>query len=142
LTEAQREAFATAAAKACAGRRELAYATSRVRVRSDRRYLSEILGGRALTVSDVETAKRHTFPIPFGPDRDMHKMIENMIRVSVDAAIQPEAFDAEIFKDSIGAPCPECGYRYGSAWLARPLPPEVYALFDAPFDDTVTTGAK
>jgi hypothetical protein len=142
LTEAQRTTIEASAAAACAKRRDSAYQVSRERVRTDRAYLRSLLSPRPLTVSDVETAQRHTFPIPFGPDRDMHKMIENMIRVSVDAAIQPEAFDAQIFKDSVGAPCPECGYRYGSAWLARPLPPEVYALFDAPFDDTVTTGAK
>lgn len=28
-------------------------------------------------------------------------------------------------QDDIGKPCPECGYRYGSAWLFEPLPAEV-----------------
>ena len=33
--------------------------------------------------------------------------------------------------DKIGHHCPTCGYRYGSAWLARPLPAEIYDLFQS-----------
>jgi hypothetical protein len=28
----------------------------------------------------------------------------------------------EVYHDSINAPCPECGYRFGSSWLKRELP--------------------
>lgn len=39
-------------------------------------------------------------------------------------------FKAQIFENSVCAPCPECGYRYGTAWLHRELPPEVAAWFE------------
>ena len=39
-----------------------------------------------------------------------------------------EEFEAEIFRDSIGAPCPTCGYRYGTQWLKRGLPAEIVEL--------------
>lgn len=31
-------------------------------------------------------------------------------------------------EDMLGRPCPECGYRYGSAWLYESLPEEVIAF--------------
>lgn len=34
------------------------------------------------------------------------------------------------YKDSLGAPCPYCGYKYGSAWLKRELPPEIISLVE------------
>ncbi len=42
--------------------------------------------------------------------------------------VKSEEFDAAIYKDSIGAPCPTCGYRYGSEWLKRELPAEIVEL--------------
>ena len=33
-----------------------------------------------------------------------------------------EHFTVQSFKDSIGAPCPECGNLYGTSWLKRKLP--------------------
>lgn len=39
-------------------------------------------------------------------------------------------FRSEIFTGSLGAPCPTCGYRYGTAWLKRELPAEVVSWFD------------
>jgi hypothetical protein len=30
-----------------------------------------------------------------------------------------------VFEDSLGAPCPVCGYRYGTQWLHRKLPADV-----------------
>ena len=50
------------------------------------------------------------------------------IRNKVALAIPVVPFEAEIFKDSLGAPCPTCGYRYGTAWLKRELPAEVVEL--------------
>jgi hypothetical protein len=40
----------------------------------------------------------------------------------------PFTWEGAVYKDSIGAPCPECGYRYGTSWLKRELPPEIVAL--------------
>lgn len=36
-----------------------------------------------------------------------------------------EKFLGEVYVDSLGAPCPECGYAYGTAWLKREIPREV-----------------
>ncbi len=37
-------------------------------------------------------------------------------------------FDHAVYPDSISAPCPECGYRYGTEWLKRELPEEIVEL--------------
>ena len=42
-----------------------------------------------------------------------------------------ERFKSAIFKGSIGAPCPVCGYRYGTAWTKREVPAEVIAQLEA-----------
>lgn len=39
--------------------------------------------------------------------------------------IPDKYFTSAIFKDSINAPCPECGYKYGTEWLFEPLPQSV-----------------
>lgn len=53
------------------------------------------------------------------------------------AAVPAEPFAGAIYKDSLSAPCPECGYAYGSRWLTEPLPDAVYAFVDAlPTGDT------
>jgi hypothetical protein len=36
--------------------------------------------------------------------------------------------------DSIGTPCPECGYKYGSKWLRRELPGDVQQLAERIID--------
>jgi len=38
-----------------------------------------------------------------------------------------EPVQSEIFKDSIGAPCPVTGHPYGHSWLFEPLPADVLA---------------
>jgi len=42
-----------------------------------------------------------------------------------------QPFSSAIFKDSLLAPCPEYGYRYGSQWLRRELPGEVIAWVES-----------
>lgn len=39
-----------------------------------------------------------------------------------------EKFRSAVFTDSLVAPCPVCGYKYGTAWLKRELPPEIVKL--------------
>jgi hypothetical protein len=34
--------------------------------------------------------------------------------------------------DAIGRPCPECGYKYGTAWLSEPVPADVLAFLRDP----------
>jgi hypothetical protein len=42
--------------------------------------------------------------------------------------IPVEKFKGAIYQDCIGAPCPECGYKYGTAWVMEPLPLNVIQL--------------
>lgn len=37
-------------------------------------------------------------------------------------------FEGALYKDCIGAPCPECGYKYGTAWVMEPLPLKIIQL--------------
>ena len=60
----------------------------------------------------------------------------------IDVTVEPESKEAQnawgatvtvttqrkVYKDSIGAPCPTCGYCYGTAWTKRELPPEIVKL--------------
>ena len=50
------------------------------------------------------------------------------IRADVEREIKPAPFEGAIYKDSIGAPCPTCGYEYGTAWLKRELPEKITEL--------------
>lgn len=65
-------------------------------------------------------------------NRRMHgsvaKKVQEAIRAELRKENSPEVFDAAIYKDSLCAPCPECGYRYGTKWLKRELPAEIIEL--------------
>lgn len=37
-------------------------------------------------------------------------------------------FEGALYQDCLGAPCPECGYKYGTAWVKEPLPSEIELL--------------
>ena len=73
---------------------------------------------------DVETLRSRD---NLGRSLDGRKW-KKLLRAEVERDIQPATFDAEIFQDSIGAPCPTCGYRYGTQWLKRELPAEIVEL--------------
>ena len=47
------------------------------------------------------------------------------------------AFEGAIYTDSLGAPCPECGYRYGTKWLKEEVPANVIEAIQA-WPDFVT----
>lgn len=56
------------------------------------------------------------------------KKLEAQLRkFLIDSKMSNWDVKSRIYKDSLGAPCPTCGYCYGSAWLKRELPPEVVA---------------
>lgn len=127
LTEAQREALSELAVNRVKADRE----------REERRRWEEwrateasaakaILAatGHKATIHDVETllADRGRLPAPHVVTR-----VREWIREGVEIDLPVKPFEAEIFKDCIGAPCPTCGYRYGTAWLKRELPAEVVA---------------
>ena len=50
---------------------------------------------------------------------------------TIGAAYPDPPIESQVFKDSLLAPCPTCGYRYGSQWLKRELPAEVVAKVNA-----------
>jgi hypothetical protein len=50
------------------------------------------------------------------------RRLDKLFRDYIDKEIPVESPRSEVFKDSIGAPCPTCGYRYGERWLRRELP--------------------
>lgn len=79
----------------------------------------------------------------WNPSARRHK--EALVRL-VESEIPIERFEAALYKDCIGAPCPECGYKYGTEWLKRDLPTEVVTLVtdiiegrSAPFDGEVAS---
>ena len=37
----------------------------------------------------------------------------------------------KVYKDSLSAPCPECGYFYGSAWLTEEIPADVIEIIQS-----------
>ena len=51
------------------------------------------------------------------------------IKAIFDAEMRPED-DRHCNFDAMSAPCPECGYKYGTAWLKRELPSEVITWFN------------
>ena len=118
LTPAQREAIEHKASEVCKRAREKEYEKRLALLRSDQNYkvrwLKSILG-RNLTIDEFH-----------GPMKATRFLVA--LRAEVEKMITPEPFDAAIYKDSIGAPCPECGYCYGTAWLKRELPPEIVKL--------------
>jgi hypothetical protein len=59
--------------------------------------------------------------------------LDHLMREAVPGA----AVVSEVFRDSLMAPCPECGYAYGSAWLKRELPAAIRAEVEA----FIATGA-
>lgn len=42
--------------------------------------------------------------------------------------VPEEKFKGALYQDCLGAPCPECGYKYGTAWVKEELPPEIVQL--------------
>jgi hypothetical protein len=77
-----------------------------------------------VTISDIEDLRQaHWFP-----RRPMVKRAQEWLKGQIAKEIPVEVFDAAIYKDSLMAPCPVCGYEYGSQWLKRELPAEIIKL--------------
>lgn len=50
------------------------------------------------------------------------------VKADVERAVKVEKFEGALYKDCLGAPCPECGYKYGTAWVMEPLPLKIVQL--------------
>lgn len=57
-------------------------------------------------------------------------IIESLHR-KAEVAIKLKEFESEIFKACLNAPCPVCGYRYGTKWLRRELPNNTLEWFNS-----------
>jgi hypothetical protein len=116
LTEAQRKALDNRAAAVCEKKRVKEFAKRLTLIKSDPgfrvRWFKSVFG-RHPTLHEVASTT---------------KDMSDRLRAEVEQMIQPEPFDAAIYKDSIGAPCPTCGYEYGTAWLKRELPAAIAEL--------------
>lgn len=73
-------------------------------------------------------ARQHTRVYP--DFKKFEKMTAQLLDEYVSRHWQGWEPESKIYKDSLGAPCPTCGYRYGTAWLKRELPQEVIDWFD------------
>lgn len=91
----------------------------------------EIVDPIATTLHEVAQVQAACMQIVKGSDiapyvsYETKKKVRTRLHAQAMKECPPVSTDAWIFKDSIGAPCPECGYRYGTAWLYRELPKEV-----------------
>lgn len=63
------------------------------------------------------------------------RAFERWLREEVDRDNPSPKFEGELYKDCLGAPCPTCGYKYGTQWLKRELPPEIIELAEHCLDD-------
>lgn len=93
-----------------------------------RRILAAALGQDGLTIDDAAASEHVGTPIgnvPW-PHRDRVHQLANALNAY--AAKTAEKFRSAIFNDSLCAPCPTCGYKYGTAWLKRELPAEIVHL--------------
>lgn len=82
------------------------------------------------SVSDAETVYRSlttTDQTMFFAERNLRKDLLAFIEKEVAQKIKPEPFAGALYKDCIGAPCPVCGYRYGSQWIYDELPEAIVA---------------
>jgi hypothetical protein len=136
LTDAQRARLKEKALAACTEKRNKTYEHFLVEFRENRqaaiKWLKSVHG--SATLSEVEQLQflfvHH------------NKGLENRLREDIAKAIVPEVFDAAIYKDSIGAPCPTCGYEYGTQWLRRELPAAIVELAATVCSDDAPQGAK
>lgn len=124
LTEAQRATLNGKADAACEKARSVEYARRWAELTTDRKAAAAWVKRQTgtCTISDLEILTNRGI----GPHH-ARAAFERRLHAEVDAAIKPVPFEAEIYKDSLCAPCPTCGYEYGTAWLKRELPPEVIA---------------
>lgn len=62
--------------------------------------------------------------------RKVYKSVLDYLWNYAKLKVPDEEFRATVFNNGLCAPCPECGYRYGTKWLKRELPQEVVDWFN------------
>jgi hypothetical protein len=81
-------------------------------------------------VTELQEAARQAHSTSADKDLPSYKknwILKALIR-EAEETIPMKEFEGAVYKDCIGAPCPECGYRYGMEWKKHPLPGDVKAL--------------
>ncbi len=53
------------------------------------------------------------------------KEMWNFLKHDVEQDIKPKPFTGALYQNCLSAPCPVCGYLYGSAWVHDELPAEI-----------------
>lgn len=102
----------------------LGQAVTELEVRNLLRSRPEAVVSAAVKIYAAETGAEVT-PEDLTAMRDAFEaVVAEVVRVRM-ANWNPA--ETKTYEDSLGAPCPECGYRYGSAWLFEELPAEVVA---------------
>jgi hypothetical protein len=128
VTEAQRHTIESDAMQTCQSLRDKQFAESWELITNDSKratnYIRAARGG-AVCVSDVEDVMRAKDPRYRSP---MVTKVKEYLRQGIEIDIQPKVFEAEIYKDCLGVPCPSCGVRFGSQWFKEELPPEIIQL--------------
>lgn len=128
LTDAQRETLQAKAEAVAKKAREKEFARRWSELTHDRgkavSWIKSIQGGKCST-DDVEAIVPNFAP---GIYPSLTRNFKKKLEAQIEAEIKAEPFDAAIYKDSIGAPCPVCGYEYGTQWLKRDLPAEIVEL--------------
>jgi hypothetical protein len=75
-------------------------------------------------LNDMKAGCEHQEEMGWGGGRDvaLDRASCTPVQLEVLDSRKDEKFQAEIFKGCLGAPCPKCGYRYGTQWKKRALP--------------------
>jgi hypothetical protein len=127
LTPAQRKAIDDDLFAACALKRNKEFDSRWTEIMQSNsaacKAIRAATGNENVSVADLEDLRKqyyHRQPI--------YSKVYDWLLNKMREEIQPEVFDAKIYTDSLMAPCPECGYFYGSKWLVRQLPPEIVEL--------------
>lgn len=132
LTPIQRQVLTTRAEALVSRQREAEVKKREERINKDGRYRISILAavlGHHPSVDDAQTfTGGQTYAgFPSFHANALRIKVHDYLVAQVTNEIPTPPLESGVYKDSIGAPCPECGYRYGTAWLKRELPADVVA---------------
>lgn len=81
-----------------------------------------------LVAARVARGDKDATRYPYRPrDNKIMPVIHDWLTKAAEKEIPTPPVESEVFKDSLGAPCPETGHLYGHAWLFEEIPAEVVA---------------
>jgi len=138
LTKAQRKTIDGDLLRVCEDRRNKAFEQRWAIIRTGgfegKKFLTEYKTFKGesgpITLYDMDTL---TSSWSLGTFRG--KQYQQFLRDQIEKEITPEVFEARIYENCLSAPCPECGYKYGTEWLKRELPAEIIQLAQTVCED-------